>query len=122
VVALASPYAQAAVARLRASGIDTPVLATHGMDDVGQIARHRSALDGVVFTAFGFADPGSELDELDERYRALTGHHPSSTVAALGYDAVRVLDYAAVGDGSERAPRLRAAKAGPQRDGATERS
>jgi len=119
VVALASPYAQAAVARLRASGIDTPVLATHGMDDVGQIARHRSALDGVVFTAFGFADPGSELDELDERYRALTGHHPSSTVAALGYDAVRVLDYAAVDAGSTRPQSLRASMHGLDAYGAT---
>jgi hypothetical protein len=119
VVALAAPFAQAAVARLRARGIDAPILATHGMDDKAAIARDRADLQGVVFTTFGFPDPGSELDELDERYRALTGRYPDSTVAALGYDAAYVLEYAAIDAGSTRPAALAASMPGLEPHGAT---
>jgi ABC-type branched-subunit amino acid transport system substrate-binding protein len=91
VVALRAPFAQSAVARLRERGIDVPVLATHGLDDRAVIAFYKPELDGVVFTTYGFPDPGSQLDEVYERYRALTGHRPASSVATLGYDAVQVL-------------------------------
>jgi hypothetical protein len=118
-VALAAPFAQSAVARLRARGIDAPVVATHGMDDRTSIAGDRRDLDGVVFTTFGFADPGSELDELDERYRALNGRHPGSSVAALGYDATKVLEFASVDAGSTRPHALQASMPGLEAYGAT---
>jgi ABC-type branched-subunit amino acid transport system substrate-binding protein len=90
-VALPAPFPQAAVTRLRDQGIDIPVLATHGFDDRTAIARGGRQLDDVVFTTYGYPEPGSLLDEVYERYRALTGHRPDSSVAGLGYDAVLVL-------------------------------
>ncbi|MDQ3894070.1 MAG: ABC transporter substrate-binding protein, partial [Actinomycetota bacterium] len=119
VVALAAPFAPNAVSRLRRRGIRAPVVATHGLDDRRAVVAHRAALTGSVFLTFGFPDPGSELDELFERYRALTGHPPSSSVAALGYDAVRVLEEAMVEAGSTEPGVLAATMPGLEAYGAT---
>lgn len=49
-------------------------------------------------------EPGGELDEFYERYKALFGRRPSSSVPALGYDAVKVLATAVdVADSPRRA-------------------
>jgi ABC-type branched-subunit amino acid transport system substrate-binding protein len=119
VVALAAPFAQAAAVRLRAAGIEAPLLGTHGFDDRAGIARHRRALEGVVFTTFGYPDPGSELDELYERYRAVTGHRPDGSVAGLGYDAVRVLASAVHEAASTKRSALAASMPGLDTAGAT---
>jgi ABC-type branched-subunit amino acid transport system substrate-binding protein len=118
-VALAAPFAQAAVARLRKRGVDAPVLGTHGFDDRAVNAQNATELDGVVFTTFGFPEPGSEMDELYERYRALTGRRPDGTVAALGYDAVHVLESAVHDAASTRPGALGAAMPGLEAQGAT---
>ena len=107
-VVLPAPRAQAAVTRLRVRGIAAPVVATHGMDDRRAVADHRSALEGVTFTTFGYPEPGDEMDEFYERYRALTGRVPDGSFAALGYDAIRVLD-AAVNEAESTEPRAVAA-------------
>jgi ABC-type branched-subunit amino acid transport system substrate-binding protein len=44
-----------------------------------------------VFATFGFPVPGSELDELYEKYRLDHGARPDGSQVQLGYDAVRVL-------------------------------
>jgi len=121
VVALAAPYAQSAVLRLRADGVPVPILATHGMDDRLALAADPAEFDGVVFTTFGLPEPGSEQDEMDERYRALTGHHPASSVAALGYDAGNVLEYAILNASSTRTALLAAAMRGLDVHGAVGR-
>jgi Periplasmic binding protein len=121
VVALAAPFAQAAVIRLRTSGVDVPILATHGMDDRVALAADPPDFDGVVFTTFGLPEPGSEQDEMDERYRALTGHHPASSVAALGYDAGNVLEYAILDASSTRRALLVASMRGLDVHGAVGR-
>jgi branched-chain amino acid transport system substrate-binding protein len=119
IVALAAPYAQAAVADLRARRPDVPVLATHGLDDRSVNRGAGDSFDGVVYTTFGYPEPGSALDELYERYRALTGHRPASSVSALGYDAVRVLEFAAVEAASTRPNAIAAAMPGLHASGAT---
>jgi Periplasmic binding protein len=121
VVALAAPFAQAAAIRLRVSGTRIPILATHGMDDREALAANPSDLDGIVFTTFGLAEPGSEQDEMDERYRALTGHHPASSVAALGYDTANVLQNAIHYAASTRPALLAAAMPGLDVHGAVGR-
>ncbi len=90
-----------------------------GYERVAIVGDGRAALAGSVFLTFGFPDPGSELDELFERYRALTGHPPSSSVAALGYDAVRVLEEAMVEAGSTEPAALAATMPGLEAYGAT---
>jgi branched-chain amino acid transport system substrate-binding protein len=120
-VALAAPFAQPAVSRLRARGIGVPVVATHGMDDVPAIRRHRDSLDGVVFTTFGFAEPGSELDELSVRHLALTGEPLAGSVGALGYDAVKVLETVLQETGSLRPAVLASGMPGLEAYGATGR-
>ena len=118
-VAVGAPFAAATIARLRVRGVDLPIVATHGLDDGQAIRLDRAALEGVVFTTFGFAEPGSEMDELAERYRALTGRRPDSSVAALGYDAVRVLEYAVMEASSTRPALVAASMRGLEAFGAT---
>ena len=120
-VAVGAPFAAATIARLRVRGVEVPIVATHGLDDRRAIRLDRAALEGVVFTTFGFAEPGSELDELAERYRALTGRRPDASVAALGYDAVRVLEFAMVEASSTVPDALAAAMRGLEVQGATGR-
>jgi ABC-type branched-subunit amino acid transport system substrate-binding protein len=118
-VGLEAPAADEAVARLRRRGIDVPVIATHRLDDAAAIRRYRRALEGVTFTTFAYPEPGLETDEFYERYRAVTGRRPQSSVAALGYDAIRVLD-SAVNEAVSTEPRaLNASMPGLDAYGAT---
>ena len=82
------------------------------MDDRVALAADPSDFNSVVFTTFGMPEPGSEQDEMDERYRAMTGHHPASSVAALGYDAGNVLEYAILNASSTRRALLAASMRG----------
>jgi ABC-type branched-subunit amino acid transport system substrate-binding protein len=118
-VGLEAPQAQAVIGRLRKRGIEAPILATHWLDDTRAIRQHRRALEGVTFTTFAYPEPGLETDEFYERYRAVTGRRPDSSLAVLGYDAVRVLD-AAVREAVSTEPRaLVAAMPGLDAYGAT---
>ncbi|MBA3412387.1 MAG: ABC transporter substrate-binding protein [Actinobacteria bacterium] len=78
---------------LRQAGIEVPVLGTHRLDSRALLALG-SVAEGVTFTAFGYPDPGSPLDEFQEKYRAHTGSPPDGSYAALGYVAVKVLEAA----------------------------
>ena len=62
---------------------------------------------------------GSELDEFYERYKALFGGRPSSSVPALGYDALKVLAAAAERAGTpNRAAVMRTVREGLEVGGA----
>ena len=47
--------------------------------------------DGTLYATYGFPEPGSELDEFYERFKALFGRRPASVVAALASDAMSAL-------------------------------
>ena len=91
VTALFPPRAATLVRRLRDTRVTTPIA---GMDPLDSRRVVEEAPDGAVFTAFGFPEPGLETDELYEKYRARFGHRPDGSYAALGYDAVKVLEWA----------------------------
>lgn len=83
-----------AVARLRRRGVQAPVLATDALESTRFLDGSGSALEGATFTTFGFPEPGSALDEFFVRYAERFGGPPDSSAAALGYEAVKVLEAA----------------------------
>jgi hypothetical protein len=70
--------------------------AAYGLDPLDTVSGRRASphSEGVVFATFGFASPGSKLDEIEEKYRLDYGARPDSSVVQLGYDATRVLNNA----------------------------
>jgi branched-chain amino acid transport system substrate-binding protein len=61
------------------------------LDPARGIRAARRGAEGRVLATFGFPVPGSELDELYEKYRLDHGARPDGSQVQLGYDAVRVL-------------------------------
>ena len=64
---------------------------TIGADAPEAVRPPGDALPGVVYVTYGFPEPGSEVDEFYERYKAIFHRRPESIVAALGADALAVL-------------------------------
>ena len=64
------------------------------LDSAAGIAAAGSRANGVTFATFGYPVPGSELDELYEKYRLDYGARPDGSEVQLGYDAVHVIDKA----------------------------
>jgi branched-chain amino acid transport system substrate-binding protein len=68
-----------------------PVYGLDRLDSARGIRAAGHGAEGRVFATFGFPVPGSELDELYEKYRLDHGARPDGSQVQLGYDAVRVL-------------------------------
>jgi ABC-type branched-subunit amino acid transport system substrate-binding protein len=66
-----------------------PLLGTHLLDTAAFASQ--PAAEGVVFTTYGFPDPGSAAAEFYAAFERRYGRRPSASAVALGYDAVRVL-------------------------------
>jgi ABC-type branched-subunit amino acid transport system substrate-binding protein len=64
---------------------------TAGTDAPETVLPPVEAPEGAVYVTYGFPDPGNELDEFYERYKAMFGQRPTSVVAALAGDALDVL-------------------------------
>lgn len=64
---------------------------TAGTDALRTVLPPPDAPEGALYVTYGFPEPGSELDEFYERYKAMFGHRPPSVVAALAADALDVL-------------------------------
>lgn len=62
-----------------------------GTDAPERVRPPNEALEGSVYVTYGFPEPGNELDEFYERYKAMFGRRPGSIVAALAGDALHVL-------------------------------
>ncbi len=86
--------------QLRASGIDIPVLGTDGADSPLLVEVGGDATEGFIFATHGYVEPGSTLDGFYTDYEAITGSPPESIFAALGGDAVAVIDAAVTAAGS----------------------
>jgi len=82
------------IASLRADGSRAAIFALDQLDSARVRGQAGSLLEGASFTAYGYPVPGSELDELYERYRARYGRRPDGSAIALGYTAVKVLEAA----------------------------
>lgn len=106
--------------QLRASGIDIPVLGTDGADSSLLVEVGGDAAEGMIFTTHGIVTPGSELEQFYADYEAIKGSPPESIFAALGGDAVAVIDAAVTAAGSTEPTAIRDALAGLENvDGVT---
>lgn len=94
------PDFPAFVQQLRAAGVNTPVF---GADAIGTatILGLGKLVDGTVYTAAGYATPGSKLEAFDAKFQKITGHAPESAYEANGYDIGFILDAAVTKAGSE---------------------
>jgi branched-chain amino acid transport system substrate-binding protein len=85
----------------RKLGVDTPLLGGDGWDSSQLAAIGGSAIEGAYYTNHYAPDePRPEVKNFVERYRAAHGQVPDG-LAALGYDAARILF-----DAMKRAPSL----------------
>lgn len=62
-----------------------------GTDAPETVRPPAEAPEGALYVTYGFPEPGNELDEFYERYKAMFGNRPSSIVVALAGDALEVL-------------------------------
>jgi hypothetical protein len=68
-----------------------PVYGLDRLDSAAGIAAAGAGAEGVTFATFGYPVPGSELDELYEKYRLDHGARPDGSEVQLGYDGVHVI-------------------------------
>jgi len=88
-----------------------PVYGLDLLDSTAGIAAAGKAANGVTFATFGYPVPGSELDELYEKYRLDYGARPDGSEVQLGYNALRVIDKA-VQQAKSTDPKAMSAKLG----------
>lgn len=94
------PDFPAFIQQLRAAGVDIPV---YGADAIGTptIKALGSLVDGVIYTAAGYAEPGSKLEAFDAAFEKHAGHKPESTYEVNGYEIGLILDAAVTTAGSD---------------------
>jgi branched-chain amino acid transport system substrate-binding protein len=94
------PDFPAFIQQLRGAGITIPV---YGADAIGTPAVKAlgSLVDGVVFTAAGYAEPGSKLEAFNAAFTKYAGHAPESTYEVNGYEIGLILDQAVKTAGSD---------------------
>jgi len=105
------PDFPAFIQQLRAAGVTTPV---YGADALSTptIRGLGPLVDGVVYTAAGYAEPGSTLDTFNKAFEKYAGHAPESIYEANGYEIGLVLDEAVRIAGSDDSAAIRDAIAG----------
>ena len=87
------PDFPAFIRQLRGAGVTIPVVAGDGIDLPTTFALGE-AVEGVVFTSSGFAEPGSPMAAYQEKYAAKYGKAPESIMDALGYDLAKIIEAA----------------------------
>lgn len=94
------PDFPAFIQQLRAAGLTIPV---YGADAIGTptIKGLGSLVDGVVYTAAGYAEPGSKLEAFNAAFAKRVGHAPESTYEVNGYEIGLILDEAVRVAGSD---------------------
>lgn len=107
------PDFPAFIQQLRAAGVTTPV---YGADALSTptIRGLGPLVDGVVYTAAGYAEPGSTLEAFNQAFEKQAGHAPESIYEANGYEIGLVLDEAVKIAGSDDPAAIRDAIAGLQ--------
>ncbi len=86
------PDTQVFMKQLRDAGVTTPVLSTDGNLDPSLADAGAKAIDGMVYSASvcpASADP--KIEAFYTSYKKRYGKDPSSVVAALGYDEIKIL-------------------------------
>ncbi|MEI8700335.1 MAG: ABC transporter substrate-binding protein [Mesorhizobium sp.] len=105
------PDFPAFIQQLRGAGVTIPV---YGADAIGTptIKGLGKLVDGVVYTAAGYAEPGSKLEAFNAAFAKYAGHAPESTYEVNGYEIGLILDQAVKTAGSDDPKAIRDAIAG----------
>jgi branched-chain amino acid transport system substrate-binding protein len=86
------PDTQVFIRQLRQAGVTTPIISSDGNLDPSLTSAGAAALDGLVFTAAVCpADQDKEVGDFFAAYEAAKGEPPSSVVATLGYDEIKMV-------------------------------
>ena len=101
---VASPRAADALVSTRGAADTTALLRHHKPVLATDLVDSRAILrgNGIVFTTFGFPDPGYATDEFYERYLSYYGDRPDSSRSALGYVTIKLFERAVNRAGSAR--------------------
>ena len=100
------PDFPAFIQQLRAAGLTMPV---YGADAIGTptIKALGGLVDGVIYTAAGYAEPGSKLEEFNAAFTKYAGHAPESTYEVNGYEIGLILNAAVTSAGSADSKAIR---------------
>ncbi len=95
------PDFPAFIRQLRAAGVTAQVIGSDGID-TPTVLGLGPAVDGVVYTTAGFAEPGDAYDRFLADYKARYGSASDTVFDAVGDDLAQVIDAAvrAAGPGS----------------------
>jgi branched-chain amino acid transport system substrate-binding protein len=89
-----NPFLGTLLKNLRAQGVKTPVVSTDGAESAPILALPAATTNGTAFTTFGYPTPGSATAKFYAQYKQRFGAKPDGSFAALGYEAVKVLEAA----------------------------
>jgi branched-chain amino acid transport system substrate-binding protein len=106
---LFTPYVDTLTKQLRSAGVKVPVLGSDGMDTGLDLTAGGTAVNGNVFTTFGFPTPGSPTAKFYSDYAKRFGKRPDGSYAALGYETVKVLEAAVLRANSTDPKKIQAA-------------
>ncbi len=86
------PDTQVFIRQLRQAGVTTPLISSDGNLDPSLTSAGAAALDGFVFTAAVCpAETDKTVGDFFTAYEAAKGAAPSSVVATLGYDEIKMV-------------------------------
>ena len=102
------PDFPAFIQQLRAAGVDIPVYGADALN-TPTIKGLGKLVEGVVFTAAGYAAPGSKLEAFNAAFKAATGNAPESTYEVNGYEIGLIIDEGVKIAGSDAPAAIRSA-------------
>jgi branched-chain amino acid transport system substrate-binding protein len=105
------PDFPAFIKALRGAGVTIPVMGADVLD-TPTVRGLGEAVEGVVHTSGGFAEPGSPYEAFIKRYEAATGNVVDTNYTANGCDMVGMIDTAVRAAGSTDPKAVRDALAG----------
>ncbi|MEX2184182.1 MAG: ABC transporter substrate-binding protein [Chloroflexota bacterium] len=86
------PDTQVFIRQLRQAGVTTPIISSDGNLDPSLTSAGAAALDGFAFTAAVCpAETDETIGEFFTAYETAKGEPPSSVVATLGYDEIKMV-------------------------------
>jgi branched-chain amino acid transport system substrate-binding protein len=106
---LFNPFLGTLIKNLRAQGLTTTVVSTDGADSSPILALPAATTNGTAFSTFGFPSPRSSTATFYSQYRKRFGAKPDGSFAALGYEAVKVLEAAMLKANSSDPKKIQAA-------------
>jgi branched-chain amino acid transport system substrate-binding protein len=104
-----NPFLGTLLRELRAQGVNTVVVGTDGAESAPILALPARTTNGTAFTTFGYPSRGSATARFYAQYRQRFRRSPDGSFAALGYDAIKVLEAAMLKANSTDPARIQAA-------------